>query len=1639
MATSTLHFQAVPFVTPLGVEPQDVPWLADLIARRAVRLFDPRLLQDLTLSVTVGPKYSLHTAYVHEGVVANDTPPNTNGAGTNNASAVPFIVAIKQYHRPSDLILEVHQLLITPFSQYTNPLLGIVQLGNQGLTCLIVPYHPLGNLRRYIEDHRVNLTAIQQLQIVHDIASGLEFLHQRGIQHMNLHSANVLISMQGMAILTDFGKANTRAEVGMPPKPTAELEAIRSLAVVFMAPEVLASNSHSSRSEVYALGMIMFELLTGRVAFGKDLGQPGLANRVMFGRQEEIPANIIGSPGPEYEALIKDCWKLNPGDRPHLSGLKSRLEKMMMDWRQRAEALRLQQHAIQVQHQHLHQQQHQAQYLNSYLPKSIAPPTPPLPEMSAVDSMPTNTLPSRQPANNAKQASSTSLITTTQIPVNDPIRPRAGSSATSALQAQDGTSKANSKPLETWTIGQATLPPITQQRDVIPINTRVLERPGHTRTKSTVSSAEQLYQVPLAPIPVPVAAVAPVIISVAPAEIVNGTGTSKSTMTHVPPTPTTPSAQSVATESESGQSSTATTPSWPLPPNIPYNMPPTGFGAGSGAPIVGAAAATGVSWPMPPNLIHPTQPAGARAATATASVTAIATVTGPPVTVSAATAATTRPTPPNVNQPTQIIGPGAGFGIGNTFSLASAAAVLAMSSSGDSADTSAEATASTKAPVNALSFPQPPALSSANDPEFVTRAYAAAAAPLSISTDAANTSSASDALSESAPASADSTSPLRSQQASPSPGSLFKPGRNTMIVDAAAEEQQDAMPTFFNWRQMPRIPVNDVEERRTIHSASSSVKIVDDGYTSGDTDYSSAKGQELTRQQSHLQRQDKVKSLMATVETGLPSTPTAAMPATMLPVAAEAAVFSGVTEHQQQQDQHRYHSSEFPLPPMSVTAAAVRQARESILVIPSFPDPPATLHHRRISNMDPRFRNVGRAGRSQLQLKDRTSSFSSDDSGSWSAKNPPRGTALGHILSSSHDDGTPAPGTLAARGTYIPITSSEDVPTGTPSNCIYSAARNGDLKELQNFLSLGSLQQQMLPVSSQSVAEILDEFEPTEGLPVLCCAAVARKNKYQALNIVLKAGANVEGKEQRGGNTPLHLICETAPQPEVDSTVVNHRQDDHEPRLRSESAVDLSETQMSNLSLVDMTVANEDGREGSVLGDDGDHEADDDSEEAQEAVLKQMDEQDEQEQEALERVKDDSESTFSIATNNEGFLSLSTRQQSTLGGPYYQMKNHFLMKGGLEDQIRLLVLAGSPIDAPNNRGETPLLLLLRFHDSVTALAVLLRMGADPTLMAPFGPGTNPPEIHVDPMTLLKAKDQKRVPKKLFTSKQIQILQQQQQQLPSSNTNDPNHILVMHGSALAHAAYYLRIACLRYLLEHEIECSDPTIVKQAIIACQQSVSAQVNPSLLPTQKRILQILERDWMGSEGRRRRTLVAERTLNRKRKPIRANALMVALNVSSSTSLPIGAASATSGANDGGDGGGRGDAVGSPSNKSQEGHPPTPMAYPYSSGSTVSPAKFSSSSLGAIPTMHLYASEGVKGTDIEIISQHGFMSDHNMPRFQLSDRPMPFLPGVSTDTSARETQDWRGSGDPKSPRLGQGGGELKAMFKKMRNINKRP
>ncbi|KAF9915900.1 hypothetical protein BX616_005098 [Lobosporangium transversale] len=1499
--------------------------------------------------------------------------------------------------------LQVHQLLITPPSPHTNPLLGIVQLGDQGLTCLVVPYHPLGNLRRYIADQRANLTAIQQMQLIHDIASGLEFLHQRGIHHLNLHSANVLITLQGMAILTDVGRANNRAEVGMPPKPTVEQERVRSLAVVFLAPEILASNSYSSRSDVYALGMVMFELLTGRVAFEKDLDRPGLSTKVMFGRQDEIPANIKGSPGPAYEALIKDCWKLNPAERPHLSGLKNRLEQLMAECRQKAEALKLQHQAALLQQQLLYQQQQQAQYNQLYQPGSIAPPTPPLPDGLSVDPMlQANAITARIAASNAAQAaaqaaatSASSSIITTQVVVSNTTRPRADSSARS-ISSNDSTTK--EKPVEAWTIGHATAPSTIQQRDAIPIPTRALELTStHLRSRSVSPLDQQLFSttslgsVPLstssvASIIAPVTSIEPNIALFPPAQ--NGLVTL-----------TTASTTSTAMANTSQSSALST--GLPLPPNINSPIPISNAGPGVVAPLIITGATTNI----------PLQ---------------LSTIPGLP-----SSDAKPYPLPPPIR----------------SSSASNSSKILSEAYTNPGAAAFTPATISTaSAANNATIIPVLPITTAVAVETSAGTSYGAGV-------DVGNASSLV-VLSPVTPMSP--VSPTSSTASSMSPNSLFNPGRNTIIATSAAEQQSqnDPMATFFSWAQAPRFPVGKDEVKRKISSASSSVKLIEDGYTTpsnSDTDHphhsaSVSTATSISTTKSPMCRCDKVKSLIAaiehpsSVETGNEA---GAETAAMLAIPAQAEdVLPSSTGTDLQQLQKQLCNS----PPISpISTLSYKQSSESILIIPIFPEPPTTLHNRRISNIDIQFRQAARQHvLSQSLMNERMGSISNDESSraNGSKKDSKTLTSVRSPEAMTPQISGPGSATagLVTRSSYMPITSSGDVPMSTPSDCIFSAAKNGDLEELQYFLnkalsrslSNGSTSSASVHSGSNNTArndlnvsvEPLDQVEPVERLPVLCCAAVARKNKYQALSMVLRAGANVEAKEQRGGNTPLHLVCETAPPPLEEPTVIRYKQDENGSRICAEDVLELMGPKMSQLLDSNIVVPSSSMGEAEELGEEKNYGDLSSLEERQAAALRKVIELDELEQEAMERVRMDLGSLLSISTNEDGAPNSSgTLQKHNLGGTY-----RALMKGGLEDQIRLLVLAGSPVDTPNLRGETPLLLLLRFHDSVMAMATLLRLGADPTHMSPFGPGADPPEIHIDPSLLpggASSKEYKRSSKRLFSIKSAAAGTAKTTDDASSSTttsllpeNDPNHILVMHGGALVQAAYYLRFHCLHYLLENEIECSDPVIIEQAIVACRQSTAAKVNPPLVTIQKRILKTLEKDWKGETGRRRRILVAERTLDRKQKPIRSKVLLVALSVSSgsavedlggdtSTEVSIAGTQHSNGfSTNTANNGAAAAASFSGSRVTRSEH--------RRGGASSSSSTFAPAALKGIPTTHLYASKGPSGPEIELVGQHGFVVDSSTSRYHLSDRPVPSslypLPTATSLTPAFDTISENGS-----------------------------
>ena len=98
--------------------------------------------------------------------------------------------------------------------------------------------------------------------IAAQVARGLAAAHQRGIIHRDVSSRNILIGREGRAQITDFGIAHATLEEGAPSAPAAGSAPIGT--VHYVAPEVAAGGAATTNSDLYGLGVVLFELLTGR-------------------------------------------------------------------------------------------------------------------------------------------------------------------------------------------------------------------------------------------------------------------------------------------------------------------------------------------------------------------------------------------------------------------------------------------------------------------------------------------------------------------------------------------------------------------------------------------------------------------------------------------------------------------------------------------------------------------------------------------------------------------------------------------------------------------------------------------------------------------------------------------------------------------------------------------------------------------------------------------------------------------------------------------------------------------------------------------------------------------------------------------------------------------------------------------------------------------------------------------------------------------------------------------------------------------------------------------------------------------------------------------------------------------------------
>ncbi len=158
--------------------------------------------------------------------------------------------------------------------------------------------------------HRGRMTPAEALPLVRQMVLALGAAHDAGIVHRDFKSHNVMLLPQRV-VVTDFGLA--RALGAEPSTEAGSVAAALLGSPAYMAPEQVEGTAVSPRTDVYALGVVLFEMVTAGLPF---VGETPMQTAVMRLRQPPpSPRSLVRDLDPRWEAVILRCLKLEPALR----------------------------------------------------------------------------------------------------------------------------------------------------------------------------------------------------------------------------------------------------------------------------------------------------------------------------------------------------------------------------------------------------------------------------------------------------------------------------------------------------------------------------------------------------------------------------------------------------------------------------------------------------------------------------------------------------------------------------------------------------------------------------------------------------------------------------------------------------------------------------------------------------------------------------------------------------------------------------------------------------------------------------------------------------------------------------------------------------------------------------------------------------------------------------------------------------------------------------------------------------------------------------------------------------------------------------------------------------------------------------
>ncbi|GBC02000.1 hypothetical protein RclHR1_04400023 [Rhizophagus clarus] len=204
-------------------------------------------------------------------------------------------------------------------SQYHITYYGISQETTTSDYSIIMEYADPGDLRQFLEANKFKLYWRRKLELIRDVISGLEIIHDSGITHRNLHTGNILKVKDVFvnARINDLG-------LYIPNIASGEIQGT----LPYMAPEILRGDSYTQASDIYSFAMILWEISCGSRPFADRSHDASLVVDIHNGVRPIIPEAVANEIPECYRTLVNQCWDDDPKKRPTASQIKEKI----YDW-----------------------------------------------------------------------------------------------------------------------------------------------------------------------------------------------------------------------------------------------------------------------------------------------------------------------------------------------------------------------------------------------------------------------------------------------------------------------------------------------------------------------------------------------------------------------------------------------------------------------------------------------------------------------------------------------------------------------------------------------------------------------------------------------------------------------------------------------------------------------------------------------------------------------------------------------------------------------------------------------------------------------------------------------------------------------------------------------------------------------------------------------------------------------------------------------------------------------------------------------------------------------------------------------------------------------------------------------------------